>query len=174
MRPYDEYRQFTLNPEVMQCCLITASRRTGNASKCCELPTWKQSPLDSDHVLILNVSLTWTDKALRTQLFAKWSFVLVCPNSLIRHKSKYSIIFPYLRCNVSEWEIIIYYANNRLVLRWYRGGCANVWFTVFYFDKIPPVLVKLAMLELMCVCVCVCVCARAPTSTVSLYQQNQL
>ncbi len=37
--------------------------------------------------------------------------------------------------------------------------------------------VKLAMLELMCVCVCarasVCVCD-AVTSTVSLYQQNQL
>ncbi len=47
---------------------------------------------------------------------------------------------------------------------------------VFYFDKEPT----LAMLELMCfvcVCVCVCVCAYACaviTSTVSLYQQNQL
>ncbi len=36
MRPYDEYRQFTLNPEggatVMQRCLITSSRRTANAN----------------------------------------------------------------------------------------------------------------------------------------------
>ncbi len=36
MRPYDEYRQFTPNPEggaaAMQCCLITASRRTANAN----------------------------------------------------------------------------------------------------------------------------------------------
>ncbi len=36
MRPYDEYRQFTPNPEgapaVMQRCLITASRRTANAN----------------------------------------------------------------------------------------------------------------------------------------------
>ncbi len=41
-------------------------------------------------------------KGLRTQLFEKWSFVLVYPTSLIRHKSKYSIIFPYLQCTVSE------------------------------------------------------------------------
>ncbi len=38
MRPYDEYRQFTPNPEggaaVMQRCLITASRRTVNAMSC--------------------------------------------------------------------------------------------------------------------------------------------
>ncbi len=36
MRPYDEYRQFTPNPEggaaAMQRCLITASRRTANAN----------------------------------------------------------------------------------------------------------------------------------------------
>ncbi len=38
MRPYDEYRQFTPNPEggaaAMQHCLITASRRTANAMSC--------------------------------------------------------------------------------------------------------------------------------------------
>ncbi len=38
---------------VMQRCLITTSRRTVNPSECRELRTWKQSPLDSDHVLIL-------------------------------------------------------------------------------------------------------------------------
>ncbi len=36
MRPYDEYRQFTPiqkgAPAAMQCCLITASRRTANAN----------------------------------------------------------------------------------------------------------------------------------------------
>ncbi len=36
MRPYDDYRQFTPNPEggtaVMQRCLITSSRRTANAN----------------------------------------------------------------------------------------------------------------------------------------------
>ncbi len=117
MTPYDKYRQFTPNPEgalaVMQCCLITASRRTANASESHELRFWKQSPLDSYHVLILNASLTW-------------SFVLVCPTSLIRHKSKYSIIFPYLRYNVSECETIIYYANDRLVLQ-SRSKRSNGW-----------------------------------------------
>ncbi len=65
---------------------------------------------------------------------------------------------------------------------WHRGGRADVWLTVFYFDKVTYQLaVKLAMLELMCVCACACmrVCVRkrvcdAITSIVSLYQQNQL
>ncbi len=109
---------------VLQHCLITASRRTVNASECLDLRTWKQRqwPLDSDHVLILTASLTRTDKVLRTQLFAKWSFVLVYPTPLIRHKSKYSIIFPYLRCNVSECETIIYYAKYRLILQSRSNG----------------------------------------------------
>ncbi len=77
-------------------------------SECRELRAWKQSTLNSDHVLILNVSLTWTDKVLRTQLFAKWGFVLVYPTSLIRHK--YFIIFPYLRCN---WML-----NYYLLCKW--------------------------------------------------------
>ncbi len=68
----------------------------------------------------------------------------MCPTSLIRHKSKYSIIFPYLRCNVSECETIIYYANDRLVLQSCSDSDtevgANVWLTVFYFDKVQPVL----------------------------------
>ncbi len=38
IRPYNEYRQFTPIqkgvPAVMQCCLITASRRTANAMSC--------------------------------------------------------------------------------------------------------------------------------------------
>ncbi len=45
--------------------------------------------------------LTRTDK----------SFVLVYPTSLIRHKSKYSIIFPYLQCYLSESQTIIYYVT---------------------------------------------------------------
>ncbi len=73
---------------------------------------------------------------------------------------------------------------------WHRGGCADVWLTVFYFDKVPGCQVSNAgtdvcvrVHECMCACVCVCtsvcVCVRvrecdAITSTVSLYQQNQL
>ncbi len=38
MRPYNEYRKFTPNPEgapaAMQRCWITASRRTANAMSC--------------------------------------------------------------------------------------------------------------------------------------------
>ncbi len=96
-----------------------------------------------DHEPILNASLTWTDKGLRTQLFAKWSFVLVCPTSLIQHKSKYSIIFPYLRCNVSESETIIYYVNYGLVLQSCSNGDtegALMFGSLFYFDKVPPAL----------------------------------
>ncbi len=106
MRPYNEYRQFTPNPEggARSNATLFDNRQQKN-SECHELRTWKQSTLDSDHVLILNASLTDKEvyfKGLHTQLFAKWSFVLVYPTSLIRHKSKYSVIFPYLRCNVSE------------------------------------------------------------------------
>ncbi len=102
MRPYNEYRQFTPNPErgARSNATLFDNRQQKN-SECRELHTWKQSPLDSDHVLILNVSLTDKGvhfKGLRTQLFAKWSFVLMYPTSLIWHKSKYSIIFPYLWC----------------------------------------------------------------------------
>ncbi len=91
MRPYDEYRQFTPNPEggaaAMQRCLITASRRTANANG---------------------------DTEAAALMFGSLYFILI----------KYQLA------------------------------------------------VKLAMLELMYVCVCVCVFAI--TSTVSLYQQNQL
>ncbi len=88
MRPYDKYKQVTPNPEVG----TRRNNRQQKNSECREMHAWKQSPLDSDHVLILNASLTWTDKI----------FVLVYPTSLIQHKSKYSIIFPCLRCNLSE------------------------------------------------------------------------
>ncbi len=83
MRPYDEYRQFTPNPEGGAHSNATLfDNRQQKKSESRELRAWKQSPLDSDHVLlILNMSLTWTDK----------SFVLVYPTSLIRHESKYSI-----------------------------------------------------------------------------------
>ncbi len=123
MRPYDEFRQFTPNPEGGSRSIATLfDNRQQKNSECRELRAWKQSPLDSDHVLILTASLTRTDKVLRTQLFAKWSFVLVYPTSLIRHKSKYSIIFPYLWCNVSECETIIYYAKYRLILQSRSNG----------------------------------------------------
>ncbi len=63
---YDEYRQFTPNPEGgarNNATLFDNHQRQQKNSECRELRAWKQSPLDSDHVLILNVSLTWTDKS---------------------------------------------------------------------------------------------------------------
>ncbi len=76
--PCDEYRQFTPNPEGYQqynAMLFDNHQRQQKNSECSEFRAWKHSPLDRDHVLILNTSLTWTDK----------SFVLVYPTSLIRH-----------------------------------------------------------------------------------------
>ncbi len=58
------------------------------------------------------------------------------PSSLIRHKSKYSIIFLLLQ-SLSNGDTE-----------------AGALMFVFYFDEVPT----LAMLELMCFCVCVCVC----------------
>ncbi len=59
VRSYNEYRQFTLNPEggAHSNATLFDNRQQKN-SECRELHTWKQSPLDSDHVLILNTSLT--------------------------------------------------------------------------------------------------------------------
>ncbi len=149
--------------------------------ECHELHTSKQSPLDSDHVLILNASLTWTDKGLRTQLFAKWSFVLVYPTSLIRHKSKYPIIFPYLRCNVSECETLIYYANYRLVLQSRFNGDTEV--GALMFGSLYFILIKyhqccqVSNAGTVCVCVCVrvrvrvrvCVCVWACARPLQLF-----
>ncbi len=94
--------------------------------------------------------------------------------------------------------------QNSECQRWHRGGRADVWLTVFYFDKVPTgCQVSNAGTDVFCVCVCACVsrvcvcececvcasvcvcvcvcvcecvrvCASAITSTVSLYQQNQL
>ncbi len=61
MRPYDENRQFTPNPEGgahNNATLFDSRQRQQKNSECRELCAWKQSPLDSDHVLILNASLT--------------------------------------------------------------------------------------------------------------------
>ncbi len=61
MRPYDKYRQFTPNPEGVARCnamLFDNRQRQQKNSECHELRAW-----DSDHVLILNASLTWTDKS---------------------------------------------------------------------------------------------------------------
>ncbi len=105
MRPYDEYRQFTSNPEGGARSNRTLFDNRQQKNRECRVAQLQTKPLDSDHVLILNASLTDKGvyiKGLRTQLFAKWSFVLVYPTSVIQHKSKYSVIFPYLRCNVSE------------------------------------------------------------------------
>ncbi len=107
------------NPEggaaAMQHCLITASRRTANARSCAlDNKAPRQWPCaDSERVSHIDWqrSITYFKGS---QQFVKWSFVLVYPTSLIQHKSKYSIIFPYLRCNISECETIIYYVNDRL------------------------------------------------------------
>ncbi len=123
-------------------------------------------------MLILNTSFTWTNKGVGTQLFAKWSFVLVYPTSLIRHKSKYSIIFPYLRCNVSECETIIYYANDKLVLQSHSNGDTEV--GALMFGSLYFILIKY---QLCCqvsksgtgVCVCVCVCAHALARSLQLF-----
>ncbi len=66
MRPYDEYRQFTPNPALgdrSNATLFDNPQCQQKNSECRELRTWKQSPLDSDHVMILNASLTRTDKS---------------------------------------------------------------------------------------------------------------
>ncbi len=174
VRSYNEYRQFTPSQEYGARSNATLFNNSLQNNNECELHTWKQSPLDSDHVQILNTSLTWTDKevyfkGLHTQLFAKWIFVLVYPTSFIRHKSKYSITFSYLRCNISECETIIYYANDRLLLQSRFNGDTEVGALMFgslYFNFINSA-VKLAMLERMCVCVCVC--ARAMARSLQLF-----
>ncbi len=73
--------------------------------------------------------------------------------------------------------------KNSECQRWHRGGRADVWLTVFYFDKVPTGCqvsntgtdVCVRVRERVCACECVRVRAcDAITSTVSLYQQNQL
>ncbi len=74
MRPYDEYRQFTPNPEGGARSNAMLFDKQKN-SECCELRTWKQSSLCSDHVLILNIeSLTLTKK--------KYTLNQVCSSNL--------------------------------------------------------------------------------------------
>ncbi len=59
MKLYYEYRQFTLNPEEGNRSNATLfDNRLQKNSECHEFRTSKQSTLDSDRVLILNVSLT--------------------------------------------------------------------------------------------------------------------
>ncbi len=53
--PYNKYRQYTPNPEgdARSNATLFKNRQQKNSRR-----TWKQSPLDSDHVVILNASLT--------------------------------------------------------------------------------------------------------------------
>ncbi len=81
-------------------------------------------PLPSWALRIVLTSPPYGAPGLRTQLFAKWSFVLVYPTSLIWHKSKYSIIFPYLRCTVYVCKTIIY-VNWRLCTSIIRTGASQ-------------------------------------------------
>ncbi len=77
--------------------------------------------------------------------------------------------------------------KNSECQRLHRGGRADVWLTVFYFDKVPTGCQVSNAGTDVCACECVCVCVRvcvsvrvcecvcdAINSTVSLYQQNQL
>ncbi len=76
MRPYNEYRQFTPNPEggARRNATLFDNRQQKN-SECCELRTLKQSSLCCDHVLILNIeSLTLTKK--------KYTLNQVCSSNL--------------------------------------------------------------------------------------------
>ncbi len=58
MMPYNEYRQVP-PPNQKGCSNATQfDNRQQKNSEYHELRAWKQSPLDSDHVLILNASLT--------------------------------------------------------------------------------------------------------------------
>ncbi len=141
MTPYDKYRQFTPNPEgslaVMQCRLITASRRTVNASESHELRSWKQSPLDSDHVLILNASLTLNC----LQNGALCSCVLPLSFAAqIQIFHNISIFADITSLNAKLLFIMqmigLYFSHVPNV------PTADVWFTVFYFDKVPPVLLS--------------------------------
>ncbi len=64
MRPYDEHRQFIPNPEEGAYSNATLfDNRQQKNSESRELCASKQSPLDSDYMLILNAFLTQTDKS---------------------------------------------------------------------------------------------------------------
>ncbi len=51
--------------------------------------------------------------------------------------------------------------KNSECQQWHRGGRADVWLTVFYFDKVPTGCQVSNAGTDVCVCVCVCVCVRA-------------
>ncbi len=64
--------------------------------------------------------------------------------------------------------------KNSECQRWHRGSRADVWLTVFYFDKVPTGCQVSNAGTDVCVRVCACVRSGVITSTVSLYQQNPL
>ncbi len=116
-------------PAVMQHCLISQQKN----SECCELRAWKQSPLNSDRVLILIESLTWTDQKLAHSTVCE---IELCAHvSYLSHSAGIQIFH-----NISIFAFWLYFI---LVLH----------MVVFYFllSSRPT----LAMLGLMCVCVCV-------------------
>ncbi len=77
-RPYDEYRKFTPNPEGGTCSnatLLDNCQQKNRESH--ELRVWKQSPLDSDHVLILSgLDYLWIIVKI---LSAVWTLILTAP-----------------------------------------------------------------------------------------------
>ncbi len=57
-------REQAIHPQSRSNATLFDNRQHQQKNReCHELHAWKQSPLDSDHVLILNASLTWTDKS---------------------------------------------------------------------------------------------------------------
>ncbi len=77
MRPYDEYRQFIPNPEGgahSNATLFDNRQQTNSKSHECTL----ENKPPRHHVLILNASLTWTDKSLRSNKHSTFCEMELC------------------------------------------------------------------------------------------------
>ncbi len=117
IRPYDECRQFTPNPEEGARSNATLFDNSQLKNSECQRMAWVAH-------LKTKPTRQWPCADSECVSHMDWQRLLhstvcemeLCPTSLIQHKSKCSIILPYLRCNLSEYKTIIYYANDRLVL----------------------------------------------------------
>jgi len=146
IRPYDECRQFTPNPEEGARSNATLFDNSQLKNSECQRMAWVAH-------LKTKPTRQWPCADSECVSHMDWQRLLhstvcemeLCPTSLIQHKSKYSIILPYLRCNLSEYKTIIYCIMQMTGLYFSRFPTvievgADVWFTVFYFDKVPLVL----------------------------------
>ncbi len=84
MRPYNEYRQFTPiqkgAPAAMQCCLITASRRTANAVRCA---LENKAPRQWPHAVSERVAhMDW-----QRSIFYRLAHSTICERELCAHVS---------------------------------------------------------------------------------------